>query len=487
MNKPAKYCVECQESYADRFGFCPVCGTPLEAPAAVAKTTENIIETKTFSDFNNNSNVAKIGAVSEKTVELRTENSIAEQIPVITESKPVEAETIYPNGNGASAAKKVVEETKTFAKAASVGAITNGYGSNNGAKISVGNAANDNFTAATGAKEDFYSEIDARYFKKPDDLYHLTIIEKPKAFQRVMTFGGLLGLVVLLNAFIALWVLDILKTNPMIESPEEYGLITFVAEDPYEQDPDIPKKNTDKGGGGGGGGRNDPKPASFGREAPQMRTPPLVTPSKDLVVKKDGALPVMATTVGDPKPNKQDLTQPLGVTTGKKNGDLSDGSGDGRGQGNGKGNGQGNGEGDGKGNGKGTGSGGGDGNGNGDGKGDGDNGDAPKPPPTPRPKPPATPPPPAPVGPSVGVNVTSKPRPGYTEDARKNQIQGTVRLRVTFNANGTIGSISPISGLGYGLTDKAIEAARQMRFEPAKRGGVPYAVTKEVAYTFNLL
>ena len=59
-------------------------------------------------------------------------------------------------------------------------------------------------------------------------------------------------------------------------------------------------------------------------------------------------------------------------------------------------------------------------------------------------------------------------------------------LRVTFNANGTIGGISAVSGLPNGLTEQAIAAARGIRFEPAKKNGVPYTVTKQVAYTFTL-
>lgn len=88
---------------------------------------------------------------------------------------------------------------------------------------------------------------------------------------------------------------------------------------------------------------------------------------------------------------------------------------------------------------------------------------------------------------STAVRVTSKPRVAYTEEARQNRVQGVVRLRVTFNANGTIGVITPVSGLNFGLTEKAIEAARLMKFEPFKKCGVPYSVTKEVPYIFNLL
>jgi protein TonB len=104
-------------------------------------------------------------------------------------------------------------------------------------------------------------------------------------------------------------------------------------------------------------------------------------------------------------------------------------------------------------------------------------GSLPKPPPPPKP---------APVGVTEGVKILSRPQPKYTDAARQNQVQGTVTVKVTFNANGSIGSIAPVSGLPYGLTEQAIAAARSIKFEPAKRNGVPYSVAKTVAYTFTI-
>jgi TonB family protein len=86
----------------------------------------------------------------------------------------------------------------------------------------------------------------------------------------------------------------------------------------------------------------------------------------------------------------------------------------------------------------------------------------------------------------VGLKVISKQRPNYTEEARQNNVQGTVRLRVTFLASGQIGAISTISGLPDGLTEQAIAAARQIQFEPAKRNGQPISVVKTVEYSFTL-
>ena len=90
------------------------------------------------------------------------------------------------------------------------------------------------------------------------------------------------------------------------------------------------------------------------------------------------------------------------------------------------------------------------------------------------------------VGPTVGVKIISKPRPGYTDSARVNNIQGTVVLRVTFLANGQVGGVSVVKGLPNGLTEQAIAAAKGIRFEPAKKGGTPYAVNKNVEYSFTI-
>jgi TonB family protein len=84
------------------------------------------------------------------------------------------------------------------------------------------------------------------------------------------------------------------------------------------------------------------------------------------------------------------------------------------------------------------------------------------------------------------MKIVSKPRANYTDTARQNQVQGTVTLRVTFLANGQIGSISPVSGLPYGLTEQAIAAAKSIRFEPAKKDGVPIPKVKQIDYSFTL-
>ncbi|MEP6901236.1 MAG: TonB family protein [Actinomycetota bacterium] len=84
------------------------------------------------------------------------------------------------------------------------------------------------------------------------------------------------------------------------------------------------------------------------------------------------------------------------------------------------------------------------------------------------------------------LTIVSKPRANYTDSARQSTIQGKVVLRVTFLANGAIGNISPVSGLGNGLTEEAIKAARKIVFVPAQGKGFRVSVAKIIEYSFTI-
>ncbi|HEX7330950.1 MAG TPA: energy transducer TonB [Pyrinomonadaceae bacterium] len=79
-----------------------------------------------------------------------------------------------------------------------------------------------------------------------------------------------------------------------------------------------------------------------------------------------------------------------------------------------------------------------------------------------------------------------KPEPQYTEEARKNQITGTVVLRVVFASSGEVVQIRAVRTLPFGLTERAIAAARQIRFTPAMKGGQAVSVFMQLEYNFNL-
>jgi periplasmic protein TonB len=84
------------------------------------------------------------------------------------------------------------------------------------------------------------------------------------------------------------------------------------------------------------------------------------------------------------------------------------------------------------------------------------------------------------------ARLLSKPEPQYTEDARKNQISGTVMLRAVFSSSGEVVQIRALNTLPFGLTDRALAAARQIRFVPAMKNGRPVSVYMQLEYNFNL-
>ena len=84
------------------------------------------------------------------------------------------------------------------------------------------------------------------------------------------------------------------------------------------------------------------------------------------------------------------------------------------------------------------------------------------------------------------LTILSKPRANYTAEARKSDISGTVRLRVTFSASGQVTSVQTVSGLPYGLTEEATVADGKIQFQPEIKNGTPVSVNKTVEYNFNL-
>ena len=72
----------------------------------------------------------------------------------------------------------------------------------------------------------------------------------------------------------------------------------------------------------------------------------------------------------------------------------------------------------------------------------------------------------------------------FTNRAKENYISGVVRLEVTFLANGQIGKIKVIDALDYGLTESAIQAAKNIKFEPAILNGDPIPINLIIDYTF---
>ena len=92
----------------------------------------------------------------------------------------------------------------------------------------------------------------------------------------------------------------------------------------------------------------------------------------------------------------------------------------------------------------------------------------------------------------VGRDVTrkailgTKPEPSYTEDARNNGTAGTVVLKAIFSSKGRVTNIRVVVELPNGLTERAIAAARQIRFIPAVKDGKYVFMWMQLEYNFNL-
>ena len=244
-----------------------------------------------------------------------------------------------------------------------------------------------------------------------------------------------------------------------VDEPETL-LTRLVNADDFKQQPIDMKKAKEKAGGGGGGGRNTPTPPSKGQLPQFSLTPPIIAPRPEPQLKPP-SLPVMETVQVDPRlqPKRDDLA-PTGLPTGVP-GPPSAGPGSGGGMGSGSGGGMGSGDGTGVGPGRGYNMGGGD----------------------PR------------LGGGTGAVATSvdtlpvalnKPSPRFTEEARRNKIQGKVLTRVLVTAEGRVKTVSIVRGLPDGLDEEAIQAAYQLRFKPATKNGQPVAYWIRVEIEFNL-
>lgn len=82
--------------------------------------------------------------------------------------------------------------------------------------------------------------------------------------------------------------------------------------------------------------------------------------------------------------------------------------------------------------------------------------------------------------------VIYNPEPNFSEEARKTQTQGTVLLILVVGADGHTYDIHVQNSLGMGLDEKAIEAVRMWRFQPATANGRPVARQIAVEVNFHL-
>ena len=212
--------------------------------------------------------------------------------------------------------------------------------------------------------------------------------------------------------------------------------------------PVTPSAAASHGGGGGGDRDKTLTPGKLPKIAMQQITPP------EVVVRNDHSkLTVDATVVMPPQIKMSSNLPNLGDPSSSVVGPLSNGTGSDAGLG--------------------TGGGGGIGSGNGPGVGPG-------------------------LGGGLGGGVfrvgggVSAPKviykldPEYSTEARQAKYQGTVVLSVIVDADGHTRQVHVARSLGMGLDEKAVEAVRQWRFEPARKDGRPVPVAVDVEVAFHL-
>jgi TonB family protein len=504
-----KFCSTCNEEFGDRFAFCPVDGTPLAAgapkPAPVPPAVDRL--------------------ASDQKIESKGEFRATEAAENGNSSKAVGQDDLLSGSNGTAEDLDWVEPSEPV-----------GNGDLKGTEASF-----------DGDRKGTEGSFDASHFNGPhtkaaDDEpeYHLTIIEDaglagrlldqlklvaheseltwpefkrdPSGFASRMVRGYTragykfmrepnVGVAVM-SAFFVLFtvVLGILfadrlhlsLTKPIVavkEPVEQLELETLIPSDIPPEKPDEgigtgkegrvgfnkgkgegSEPKFKKASGGGGGGQEEQLPPQQGKLPPSSPVPsyiPTVPPTK----------PPLLPTAGidlDPALNKDLPFDRYGDPRSKSTA-TSAGPGTGLGIGKGTGAGIGEGEGGGFGPGRGGNMGGGDRGlgGGGAGGGTGNNGidynknfsakDV-----------------------TQKARILSKPEPQYTEDARKNQVVGTVVLRAVLSSSGEVTNIRPVSTLPYGLTDKAIAAARMIKFVPAQKDGHTVSQWIQIEYNFNL-
>lgn len=82
--------------------------------------------------------------------------------------------------------------------------------------------------------------------------------------------------------------------------------------------------------------------------------------------------------------------------------------------------------------------------------------------------------------------ILAKPDPGFTESARKFSVTGVVRLRAVLNRTGEVTNLAVIKGLPHGLTERTINAARGIKFRPARKDGRDVSQYVTFEYNFNI-
>jgi protein TonB len=298
-------------------------------------------------------------------------------------------------------------------------------------------------------------------FRSLDDFFFpkkqppLVLTSKPIPVRDIWGFydykknGALGSTVVHIVALAAIIGITILGRRVVQQVVKPHDTVTLVFPDNI---PPLPPSKTQAGGGGGGGDRDKfqaPK-GKLPKQSMEQITPPMMVVRNDnpkLTAEPTVVIPPQVKLASNTLPNLGDPMSHL------PSGPPSNGTGSGGGIGAGSGGGVGVGTGPGVGEGRGGGVGGGFFH----------------------------------VGGGVSApRVIFQPDPEYSEEARKAKYHGTCVLWLVVGPDGKPRDLRIARSLGLGLDEKAIEAVKTWKFEPAMKDGKPVAVQINVEVSFRL-
>jgi len=79
------------------------------------------------------------------------------------------------------------------------------------------------------------------------------------------------------------------------------------------------------------------------------------------------------------------------------------------------------------------------------------------------------------------------PHPGYTLEALRYKVEGSVRLEVLFGSDGVVKHALVVRGLGFGLDEEALKAARGIEFKPGEVDGQSVSIWMGVEILFGAM
>jgi protein TonB len=86
----------------------------------------------------------------------------------------------------------------------------------------------------------------------------------------------------------------------------------------------------------------------------------------------------------------------------------------------------------------------------------------------------------------VKPQLDHQAQPAYTSEGRQASVEGVVKLEVSIDENGRVTNVRVLKGLGFGLDEAAVAAARQWTFKPATKCGKAVSFVVKPGVRFQL-